>query len=100
MILERFKVPAKDQVLVSEAALRRTGPEIFEKLGVSKEDSAEAADVVLTNSEGVTLVVAADGSTVRDLTVTSDTPQDGVILRATGRNVSYANVAVLNGTSG
>ena len=40
MILERFKVPAKDQVLVSEAALRRTVTEIFEKLGVSKEDSA------------------------------------------------------------
>ena len=62
--------------------------------------TGNAADVVLTNSEGVTLVVAADGSTVRDLTVTSDTPQDGNVIRATGRNVSYANVAVLNGTSG
>ncbi|MDR7158054.1 pectate lyase [Arthrobacter sp. BE255] len=62
--------------------------------------TGNAADVVLTNSEGVTLVVAADGSTVRDLTVTSDTPQDGDVIRATGRNVSYANVAVLNGTSG
>lgn len=62
--------------------------------------TGNAADVVLTNSEGVTLVVAADGSTVRDLTVTSDTPQDGNVLQATGRNVSYANVTVLNGTSG
>jgi len=62
--------------------------------------TGNAADVVLTNSEGVTLVVAADGSTVRDLTVTSDTPQDGDVLRGTGRNVSYANVTVLNGTSG
>ncbi|WP_242633390.1 right-handed parallel beta-helix repeat-containing protein [Arthrobacter sp. S39] len=62
--------------------------------------TGNAADVVLTNSEGVTLVVAADGSTVRDLTVTSDAPQDGDVLRATGRNVIYTNVAVLNGTSG
>ncbi|MEJ1192589.1 pectate lyase family protein [Pseudarthrobacter sp. CCNWLW207] len=62
--------------------------------------TGNAADVVLTHSEGVTLVVAADGSTVRDLTVTSDTPQDGNVLQATGRNVTLANVAVLNGTSG
>src|SRR5712691_5333458 len=54
MILERFKVPAKDQVLVSEAALRRTVTEIFEKLGVSKEDSADAADVLtMTDLRGV-----------------------------------------------
>src|SRR5258705_11592714 len=54
MILERFKVPAKDQVLVSEAALRRTVTDIFEKLGVSKEDSAEAADVLtMTDLRGV-----------------------------------------------
>src|SRR3989440_10390138 len=48
MILERFKVPQKDQVLVSEAALRRTVTQIFEKLGVSKDDAAEAADVLTT----------------------------------------------------
>ena len=54
MILERFKVPAKDQVVVSEAALRRTVTEIFEKLGVSPEDSAEAADVLtMTDLRGV-----------------------------------------------
>ena len=54
MILERFKVPAKDQVLVSEAALRRTVTEIFEKLGVSQEDAAEAADVLtMTDLRGV-----------------------------------------------
>jgi pectate lyase len=62
--------------------------------------TGNAADVVLTTSEGVTLLVAADGSTVRDLTVTSDGPQDGNVLQSTGRNVSYANVTVLNGTSG
>ena len=31
MILEHFKVPAKDQVIVSEAALRRTVTQIFEQ---------------------------------------------------------------------
>jgi L-2-hydroxycarboxylate dehydrogenase (NAD+) len=54
MILERFKVPAKDQVLVSDAALRRTVTQIFEKLGVSAEDAAEAADVLtMTDLRGV-----------------------------------------------
>ncbi|WP_258061710.1 pectinesterase family protein [Arthrobacter sp. ZGTC412] len=62
--------------------------------------TGNAADVVLTNSEGVTLLVAANGAAVRDLTVTSDTPQDGNVLKTTGRNVSYSNVTILNGTSG
>src|SRR2546427_9830746 len=54
MILERFKVPQKDQVLVSEAALRRTVAQIFEKLGVSAEDAADAADVLtMTDLRGV-----------------------------------------------
>jgi L-2-hydroxycarboxylate dehydrogenase (NAD+) len=54
MILERFKVPARDQVLVSETALRRTVTHIFEKLGVSPEDAAEGADVLtLTDLRGV-----------------------------------------------
>src|SRR2546428_6892466 len=54
MILERFKVPEKDQVLVSEAALRRTVTQIFEKLGVSPEDAAEGADVLtMTDLRGV-----------------------------------------------
>jgi LDH2 family malate/lactate/ureidoglycolate dehydrogenase len=54
MILERFKVPAQDQVLVSEDALRRTVAQIFEKLGVSAEDSAQAADVLtMTDLRGV-----------------------------------------------
>src|SRR6059036_1361725 len=54
MILERFKVPAKDQVLVSEAALRRTVTQIFEKMGLSKEDAAEGADVLtMTDLRGV-----------------------------------------------
>jgi L-2-hydroxycarboxylate dehydrogenase (NAD+) len=54
MILERFKVPAKDVVRVPEAALRRTVTEIFEKLGVSPEDAAEGADVLtMTDLRGV-----------------------------------------------
>jgi L-2-hydroxycarboxylate dehydrogenase (NAD+) len=54
MILERFKVPAKDQVRVSEAALRATVTQIFEKLGVGAEDAAEAADVLtMTDLRGV-----------------------------------------------
>ena len=54
MILERFKVPAKDQVFVSEGALRLTVSQIFEKLGVTAEDAAEAADVLtMTDLRGV-----------------------------------------------
>src|SRR5438552_3380348 len=54
MILERFKVPQKDQVLVSEAALRRTVTQIFEKLGVRADDAADAADVLtMTDLRGV-----------------------------------------------
>ena len=54
MILERFKVPPQDQVLVSEAALRRTTTQIFEKLGVTPEDAADAADVLtMTDLRGV-----------------------------------------------
>src|SRR5437762_8133827 len=54
MILERFKVPQKDQVLVSEGALRRTVTQIFEKLGVSADDAADAADVLtMTDLRGV-----------------------------------------------
>src|SRR3989454_10569947 len=54
MILERFKVPQKDQVLVSETELRRTVTQIFEKLGVSAEDAADAADALtMTDLRGV-----------------------------------------------
>ena len=46
MILDQFKVPKKDQVRVSEAALRRTVTDIFHKLGVTPEDAAVGADVL------------------------------------------------------
>jgi len=54
MILERFKVPPHDQVLVSETALRRTTTQIFEKLGVTPEDAADAADAALDELTGET----------------------------------------------
>src|SRR4029453_12102581 len=47
-MLERFKVPVKDQVLVSEAALRKSRTEIFGKMGLTPEDAAEGADVLTT----------------------------------------------------
>src|SRR6266536_1547223 len=54
MILERFKVPETDQVHVSEAALRKTVTQIFEKVGVIPDDAAEAADVLtMTDLRGV-----------------------------------------------
>src|SRR5438094_7566337 len=54
MILERFKVPVRDQVFVSEAARRRTVTQIFEKLGLTPEDAAEGADVLtMTDLRGV-----------------------------------------------
>src|SRR2546427_11811619 len=54
MILERFKVPVKDQVFVTEAALRRSVTQILEKLGVRPDDAAAAADVLtMTALRGV-----------------------------------------------
>ena len=54
MILDRFKVPQKDQVFVSEAALRDTVARIFEKLGLTPADAAEGADVLtMTDLRGV-----------------------------------------------
>jgi L-2-hydroxycarboxylate dehydrogenase (NAD+) len=54
MILERFKVPQKDQVFVWEAALRTTVTQIFEKLGLTPADAAEGADVLtMTDLRGV-----------------------------------------------
>ena len=47
-MLERFKVPQKDQVFVSDRALRETVTRIFEKLGLTPADAAEGADVLTT----------------------------------------------------
>ncbi len=47
MILDQFKVPKEDEVRVSEAALRQTVTAIFEQLGVTPEDAAEGADVLV-----------------------------------------------------
>ena len=54
MILERFKVPEKDQVMVAEAAVRETITRIFEKLGLTPADAAEGAHVLtMTDLRGV-----------------------------------------------
>lgn len=46
MILERFKVPKGEEVYISESALRQTVTAMFEKIGLTPEDAAEAADVL------------------------------------------------------
>jgi L-2-hydroxycarboxylate dehydrogenase (NAD+) len=48
MILERFKVPAGEEVRVSESALRHTVTEVFAKMGVPPDDAAIGADVLVT----------------------------------------------------
>ena len=47
-MLERFKVPVEDQVRVPEDSLRRTVTTLFERMGETPEDSATAADVLVT----------------------------------------------------
>ena len=47
-MLDRFKVPKEDEVKVSESALRKTVQEIFAKTGLSKEDSQNGAEVLVT----------------------------------------------------
>ena len=53
-MLERFKVAHEDEVRVPEESLRQTVTAVFEKMGVSPEDSAEGADVLVsTDLRGV-----------------------------------------------
>ena len=47
-MLDRFKVPKEDEVKVSESALKKTVQEIFEKTGLSKEDSQNGTEVLVT----------------------------------------------------
>lgn len=47
-MLERFKVPERDRVRVSEASLRRAVTAIFKSVGMSHDDAAEGADVLIT----------------------------------------------------
>jgi L-2-hydroxycarboxylate dehydrogenase (NAD+) len=54
MILERFKPAAGDIVPVPEPSLRTTVTALFEKVGLSSEDAAEGADVLVsTDLRGV-----------------------------------------------
>jgi LDH2 family malate/lactate/ureidoglycolate dehydrogenase len=47
-MLERFKVPEADRVLVPEESLRETVSAVFEKMGETPEDAALGADVLVT----------------------------------------------------
>jgi LDH2 family malate/lactate/ureidoglycolate dehydrogenase len=47
-MLERFSVPAAEQVLIDHAALRRTVADLFVACGVSDEDASAGADVLVT----------------------------------------------------
>ena len=47
-MLERFKVPVKDQIRVPEQSLRRTVTALFEKMGETPEDAGLAAEVLVT----------------------------------------------------
>jgi len=54
MTLDQFRVPKEEEVRVAEAELRRVVTSILEKLGVSPEDAAEGADVlVMSDLRGV-----------------------------------------------
>lgn len=48
-MLPRFHVPKSDQVLVSEASLRRCVTEIFVSLGVPPEAAADGADLLVSS---------------------------------------------------
>lgn len=53
-MLDRFKVPNEDELRVPEDSLRETVTALFEKVGVSPEDAAEGADVLVsTDLRGV-----------------------------------------------
>ena len=53
-MLERFKVPADDQVRIDHEALRGTVAAIFEKMGCSPADAQEGADTLVhTDLRGV-----------------------------------------------
>ena len=47
-MLDRFKVHSEDQVRVSSVTLLRTVSNIFEKMGMTPEDAALGADVLVT----------------------------------------------------
>lgn len=46
-MLERFKVKESEAIRVKEAPLRETVTQVFQKMGVSDDDSSRAADVLL-----------------------------------------------------
>ena len=48
-MLNRFRVPQADQVLVDEAAIRDASVAIFRKMGLDEDDSRLATDVLITS---------------------------------------------------
>ena len=46
-MLERFKVPTKDQVRVNHIDLRKTVKQIFERMGETVEDATIASEVLV-----------------------------------------------------
>ncbi|MGX9899032.1 pectinesterase family protein [Arthrobacter sp. SA17] len=87
----------------------RLGPGVYDepvviwqdRSGITLEGSTgNTADVVITFKEGVSLLVAGNGTAVRHLTVTSGKIQTGFVVLTTGEDVSYENVTVLDGRHG
>lgn len=48
-MLERFLVPEKDQILVSESSVREATTAIFLRMGLAEDDAETAADVLITS---------------------------------------------------
>ena len=46
-MLERFKVPSKDRVIVAEERMRSAAEAVLQRMGVSPSDAAQAADVLM-----------------------------------------------------
>jgi len=92
-MLERFKVPANEQIYVEEEALRHTVTAIFEKVGLSRTDAMESADVLVTadlrgvESHGVSNMLRRYVEFYQDevlnplgkLTIISDTPSAATV---------------------
>ncbi|MCK9486305.1 MAG: Ldh family oxidoreductase [Dehalococcoidia bacterium] len=92
-MLERFKVPADARVYVHAEPMRRATEAIFRHLGLSAEDAALSADVLITNdlqgieSHGVSNMLRSYVAGYRDgrlaptpaFTVTRETPATALV---------------------
>lgn len=92
-MLEQFKIPDKDRILVSESALRKSVTDIFCRMGIPPGDASEAADVLVISdlrgveSNGVSNLLRAYVSDLRsgklkadaDCRMVRETPATAVI---------------------